>query len=95
MPAYRLGPEVLIRFSYEISDSDGWWCPEEQVLLVDANLRGHELAVTLLHEIGHMICADHGDVLDDTGDHDRIEEWAEQCASLLDILRPGRRAVPA
>lgn len=71
----------------------GVWLPDRDTILIDGSLTGTDLAATLLHEIGHVILGDVGTELEN--DHEWLERWAVQSASLLDLVRRGRRAAPA
>lgn len=56
----------------EETNAEGWFMPDTNTILIDAELVGDEFMLTLLHEVGHAIFARTG--LSQAGISKEVEE---------------------
>lgn len=78
--------EITIRFADLGDDTLGWWDPVARTVMVLERIHGRQLAETLLHEIGHIVCEDDGLTMTDA-DEEWLERWTISAAGLLELVR--------
>ena len=50
----RAHPDVLVH-RCRLDEGDGWWCPQERVILLDERLDRREARCVLAHELAHAL----------------------------------------
>jgi Zn-dependent peptidase ImmA (M78 family) len=72
-------PEIWVH-RCRLDEGQGWWCPDERVILLDERLGRREARCVLAHELGHVVLGHTG--LPDVAGADRISARAERSADL-------------
>lgn len=70
-------PDILVH-RCRLDEGQGWWCPDERVILLDDRLGRRAARCVLAHELGHVVLGHTG--LPDVAGADRLSARIEVAA---------------